>query len=389
MRFDFYVSAMSVSDLHGGGLTLQRVLGDDLEDIAYFIHVNRFGSDIPISPKFQSRSIDIPSLWDSDIARKILGRTLSAKLSRMPVMIKLHSKHTAKVIKTRFGKKRELHALICPQGADAINAIHQLKKVKRVKYITWVMDDHLLQYVNGVWQYPEFVENIFADHLRKAQHVFVISPAMQQFYEERFGVSSTVLFGSSDRPEDAPEYCVNKESALRIGYFGAVASWQHDALLAVKNAIEDTSTKLDIYSGVEEFPAELQSAEVNFKGRVAPHEVQTTMLDYDAMLLPISFEDGLRNMSQFNIATKMSEYLACGIPIVVVGPPYAAMVNYLQEHNAAIVISSNAKDDIINGMEQLRSEALIQEILKNAETLVNTEVGTLPMRKRWSSVVNS
>ncbi len=37
MKFDFYLSEMSVSDKHGGGLTLQRILGADLNDIDHFV----------------------------------------------------------------------------------------------------------------------------------------------------------------------------------------------------------------------------------------------------------------------------------------------------------------------------------------------------------------
>jgi hypothetical protein len=52
MKFDFYLSEMSVSDKHGGGLTLQRILGADLEDIDSFIHVNRFATDLPVKGRF-------------------------------------------------------------------------------------------------------------------------------------------------------------------------------------------------------------------------------------------------------------------------------------------------------------------------------------------------
>lgn len=37
-----YLSAMAVSNLHGGGLTVQRVLGDDLARFAGFVHASEF-----------------------------------------------------------------------------------------------------------------------------------------------------------------------------------------------------------------------------------------------------------------------------------------------------------------------------------------------------------
>jgi hypothetical protein len=46
MGIDFYLSEMSVSDRHGGGLTLQRVLGDDLDRIRLFAHISRFAENV-------------------------------------------------------------------------------------------------------------------------------------------------------------------------------------------------------------------------------------------------------------------------------------------------------------------------------------------------------
>jgi glycosyltransferase involved in cell wall biosynthesis len=389
MKFDFYLSEMSVSDMHGGGLTLQRVLGNDLDDIPYFIHVNRFATDIPTSDNFSGKSINLPSSWDSDKVRNVLGRTLSAKISRTPTMIRQHARYVATVINNKFKGGEELCALVCPQGANAIYTLYELQKHRPVKYITWIMDDHLIKYVNGNWQYPPYIEPVFAKHLHKAEHVFVISPAMQEFYKSRFGVESTVLFGSSNIAEAVEEYIVNLNKPLRIGYFGAVANWQRDALIAVADALKGTDTQLHIYSGVDELPNGLQVHGVHFKGHIAPHEVQATMRNYNAVLLPISFKDELRNMSGFNIATKMSEYLACGVPIIAVGPAYSAMVKYLVEHEAAITIASTQKEDIANAISLLRDQKQVSHLLKNAQDLVKNEVGIQPMHKKWLSVINS
>jgi glycosyltransferase involved in cell wall biosynthesis len=389
MKFDFYLSEMSVSDLHGGGLTLQRVLDNNLDDIPYFIYVNRFATDIPASQKFSDQSINLPSSWDSDKVRKVLGRTLSLRISKTATMIRQHARYAATVINNKFKGNKELSALVCPQGANAIYTLHELQKHCSVKYITWIMDDHLIEYVNGNWQYPQYIEPVFKKHLRDAEHVFVISPAMQEFYKLRFGVESTVLFGSSNIAEVKEEYVVNINKPLSIGYFGAVANWQRDALIAVADALKGTDIQLHIYSGVDELPNGLQMREVHFKGHIAPHEVQATMRNYDAVLLPISFKGELRNMSQFNIATKMSEYLTCGVPIIAVGPAYSAMIKYLVKHTAAITVSSNQKRDITNAISLLRDKEHISNLLENAQNLVNSEVGTQPMHKKWLSIINS
>ncbi|TFF38820.1 glycosyltransferase family protein [Mucilaginibacter psychrotolerans] len=387
MKFDFYLSEMSVSDKHGGGLTLQRILGDDLDDIAHFIHVNRFAADLPARNEFLKRSKDLLSVWESDFMRKLIGRSRASKISMMLWAIQTRANMAARKMAAIFNDKQVITGLVCPQGANAIFALEALKKRKKVKYITWVMDDHLVRYVDDRWQYPEGTEGVFARHLRGAEKVLVISPTMQRFYKERFGVVSTVLFGSSGLLQGAGQFEV-KQGSLKIGYFGAVAAWQKDALAAVAAALKGTDVQLDIYSGIEKLPAELEVDGLHFKGSVAPELVLAHMQNYDAVLLPISFKQKMRNMSEFNIATKMSEYLACGVPILAVGPAYAAMIAYLDEHDAAITVVSTEENAIRDGFKYLRNPQLVARILKNAQKLVVDEVGSMPMRGVWQAVVN-
>jgi glycosyltransferase involved in cell wall biosynthesis len=387
MKFDFYLSEMSVSDKHGGGLTLQRILGADLNDIDHFVHVNRFAMDLHVKDGLPGQSHDLLSIWESDWVRKLIGRSRASGMSKRLGMIKLHANGAAKKMVAIFKHKQELTGLVCPQGANAIFTLEALKKIKQVKYITWVMDDHLVSYENDAWHYPAGTEAVFAKHLREAKHVFVISPAMQAFYKERFGVESTVLFGSSGMVEQGAS-SKKIRGPLKIGYFGAVAAWQRDALKAVASALNGTDTELYIYSGVERLPADILLDGVHFKGSVAPQDVLTEMQNYDAVLLPISFQQKIRNMSQFNIATKMSEYLACGVPVLAVGPPYSAMIHYLNDYKAAITVASDKENDIREGFKQLRNAQYVAELLKNAQKLVTDEVGSGPMRRVWASVVN-
>jgi glycosyltransferase involved in cell wall biosynthesis len=389
MNFDFYLSEMSVSDLHGGGLTLQRVLGDDLSAIKRYVYVDRFANDLPASSKYADKGIYIEPLWQTDYVRKIMGRSVAALLGKKMFFIKQYANTAAKVISNKITGKNELNGLICPQGANSILVLEALKQRRRVKYITWIMDDHLLEFKEGEWVYPAGIGRIFKNHLQQAEHVFVISPAMQKFYQERFDVQSTVLFGSSDMVNGIPQSVTAADDGLKIGYFGAVAGWQLDALVAATKAAAGKNIQIHIYSGIQTLPDALNLPGVQFKGKLKPDEVLATMRNYNAVLLPLSFTEKFRNMSQFNIATKMSEYLASGVPIVALGPPYAAMINYLEDNNAAIVISSTEVDKINKGLELLNNKEHIIRVLNNAQKLVKAHTGTLPMHKNWASIINN
>jgi glycosyltransferase involved in cell wall biosynthesis len=382
MKFDFYLSEMSISDHHGGGLTLQRVLGEELKNIDHLIYVSRFAADIDTIPALKSKIYNLTSPWDSDFMRRIIGRTGANSISKNLSVIKIDAKKAASAIVKRIKKADTISGLICPQGAQSIYTIEALKKHVQVKYTTWIMDDHLISYQNGKWVYPLGVEAVFAKHLQEAEHVFVISPIMQQFYQDRFGVKSTVLFGPADPPKEknAPRHIASK---IRIGYFGAITDWQMDAVHAVANALDKAGPELHIYSVVDRLPDEINVEGVFFMGRLPHNEVLNTMQKYDAILLPMSFSEKKRSMSEFNIATKMSEYLASGVPILAIGPPYAAMMKYLDEHVSAILVKSTDKITIKNALEQLNDRALIDLILSNAKNCVVSETGTVAMQRRW------
>ncbi len=388
MKFDLYLSEMAITDLHGGGLTLQRVMGNDLMQIKYFAHLSRFAYDLPAARRFGDKDIDLTSVWEGNAVRSIIGRSLAAAINDQSFIKKKAAEKAARALAGKFENDELINCLVCPQGLSSIYTLEALKRRHKVKYITWVMDDHVVQYNNGEWHYPKGVGQVLEKHLREAEHVFVISPAMQEFYHDRFGIGSTVLFSPFDLPANNAQPVHAEKQPFKIGYFGAVTAWQLDALNCVAKALTGTETQLHIYSGVEKLPEELCLDNVYLQEWVSPGQVLLTMRNYDVVLLPMSFLEKMRNMSAFNIATKMSEYLASGVPILAVGPPHAAMMKYLKGNSAAVVVEECDENAVRNAFNLLHYKEGIVEILKNAQNLVRNETGTLPMRKRWAEGIN-
>ena len=95
-KFDFYLSEMSVSDMHGGGLTLQRILGDDLDSINLFAHVSRFATDLPVNKKFLNKSVNLEVFWENDLVRRIIGDTMTSRISRTGYLLKKRAFISAK-----------------------------------------------------------------------------------------------------------------------------------------------------------------------------------------------------------------------------------------------------------------------------------------------------
>jgi len=131
----------------------------------------------------------------------------------------------------------------------------------------------------------------------------------------------------------------------------------------------------------------LKCAGVQLKGRIPSEQVLETMRQYHAIVLPISFLPEMRQMSELNIATKMSECLASGTPTLAVGPAYAAMVRFLKQHTAALCVTEPSAEAMAAGLAQLRDVELRRALARAARTVAREQLSTQAMREVWSQGV--
>lgn len=379
----FLLSEMAVSDNHGGGLTLQRVLSSDLEGFDLFVHPGGFARQAPPARRFAPRSVRMDYWPDTVWSRRLLGCTLADRLARRPGLRRAFCRRAAVRMRALLRGRDRVRCLACPQGDFVLRILAEIRRGNPFPYVTWVMDDHCLRREGGSWSYDPEVEVLMRAHLQGAAHVFVISPALGRFYRDRFGVESTVLFGPAD-PVGEPRWDISSGGGpIRCGYFGHVGPWQADALEAFVNAaVGPGRATLDVWSR-QDLPEEIKVAGVIARGAAAPGDVVAKMREYDAVLLPISFKEALANMSHFNIATKMSECLASGTLALVIGPSDSAMVGYLAPEDSAVVVTSPEPEAVRRGVAALRDPELRRRVLSNARRLGDTRLSVEAARAMW------
>jgi len=376
-------SEMAVSDGHGGGLTLQRVLGSDLDAFDLFVHPGGFARQAPPARRFAPRSVQIDFWPDTVWCRRLLGCTMADRLARRPGLRRAFCRRAAVRMRALLRGRDRVRCLACPQGDFVPRILGDIRRGNPFPYVTWMMDDHCLRREGDSWRYDPEMEDLMRAHLQGAAHVFVISPALGRFYRERFGVEATVLFGPAD-PVGEPRWDISSGGGpIRCGYFGHVGPWQVDALEAFVNAaVSPRRATLDVWSR-QDLPEEIKVAGVSARGAAAPEDVVAKMREYDAVLLPISFKEALANMSHFNIATKMSECLASGTMTLAIGPSDSAMVDYLAPEDAAVVVTSPATEAMRRGVEAVRDPGLRRRVLANARRLVATRLSVEAARATW------
>ena len=109
------------------------------------------------------------------------------------------------------------------------------------------------------------------------------------------------------------------------------------------------------------------------------------MREYDAVLLPISFASTERHMTQFNIATRMSDCLASGTVTLAVGPEYAAMIQYLKSTEAAVIVTDPTKETLSEAVIKIRNQESRRPLLEAARVAIRTELSTLNVHSRWQA----
>src|SRR5262245_4547181 len=385
---DFYLSEMSVSNLHGGGITLQSVLGEDLDKIARFIHPMRFARDLPPVPEVLAKSEFVVNWLEEDATRQWLGCRPSDWLLNRGLVRSRHATRCASLLSGALEDKQTLRALVCPQSEMSVRVMESLRARHNTRYITWMMDDHVLRYASGRWAYPPGFRRLFESHLCGADTVFVISPVLQQFYEREFGVTSQVLFCPSGASSSPVYQDPCGDGPLTVAYFGRLWGWQLDGLIRFASALEQGKHRLDVYSPESNLPEELRVPAVEAKGFLPRNAVPEMMRKYAAVLLPLSFSEEHRNLVELNIATKMSECLASGTITIVVGPRYAAMARFLQPTAAACVLTEESLADWPIISRRLTNTDFRRQMLDAAHQLVVTELSTKQARARWRSALS-
>ncbi len=168
-----------------------------------------------------------------------------------------------------------------------------------------------------------------------------ISPFMRDAYRERYGVSGQVLYPS--RAVDCPDYAVPPERlretrpALTGAYAGSINSEGY------AHAIRQLAHSLAALGGQLLLFGPLCSEEIQSRGLNLPNVVPCGLVSFreliercraeaDFLYVPMSFDaHDLPNM-KLSFPSKLTDYTAAGLPLLVCGPAYCSAVRWVREN---------------------------------------------------------
>jgi glycosyltransferase involved in cell wall biosynthesis len=188
---------------------------------------------------------------------------------------------------------------------------------------------------------------------RYASRRLCISPEMEGLCATRYGVPGSVLY--PNRGEDLRarpfEACENlrRPPGLTLGFAGNLNFGYGEGILQMLPAVRAAGARLVIYGrpprGLAAPLAEALDC-CDLRGFSAPSELWGNIQrDCDAVWLPYPDLGGqMERLYSYHFPSKLPEYLALGMPVIVTGPAYATGMRWAQRNLGADLCAQNVSE---------------------------------------------
>jgi glycosyltransferase involved in cell wall biosynthesis len=204
----------------------------------------------------------------------------------------------------------------------------------------------------------------FKDVYAHAASRLCVSPYMEEEYRRRYGIPGSVLLPSrdSDTPLAQVSRRVRRRDGFVLAYCGSIPN--QDYVLRLRGAAEAMGSlkgRLDIYTNVSnETLARMGLAGANVRacGFLPARELHRVVAETaDGLLLPMSFAIDDRATMSVCFPSKLVEYTAIGLPVIVWGPTYSAGVRWVSEHGgSALAVTESDQAAFRAAVQRLSSD---------------------------------
>lgn len=206
-------------------------------------------------------------------------------------------------------------------------------------------------------QFRNWLDERFASVYRQAQSRLCASPAMACFYEERYGARATVLYPSraadcADFAEPPPRLA-DREKPFTIAFAGTINSRGYvRALAALQKALESVDGRLLIFGpSIGNLGLEHRNTEIC--GLFSSDELLMRLREKaDALFVPMSFDESDRANMELAFPSKLADYTATGVPLLIYGPSYCSAVAWAHE-NPGVAEVVEAETDLRGAIAKL------------------------------------
>ena len=192
--------------------------------------------------------------------------------------------------------------------------------------------------------FRSWLDRRFAEVFNQASSRLCVSPSMRDAYTKRYGQMAEVLYPlrAAKCPEfiSPPERLSNDDQRFTVAFAGTINSEGYvKALIALSGALVGVGGRLLVFGPITRAEARrlnLDLANVTFCGLLQwPELIAHLRRDVDLLFVPMSFSEADSLNMQMAFPSKLADYTAVGLPLLIYGPPYCSAVRWAQENPGA------------------------------------------------------
>lgn len=285
----------------------------------------------------------------------------------------------------------ELDDFIAKFRPDVIySPLGDIRIMKIVNKISVKYNIPLIPHFMDDWQNTMFAGNLFLiiprialilglrQIMSRAYYGFAISQKMATEYVKKFHKPFYPFMNcvADSYVADIPlnkTPAENGECQLKFCYSGGLHLNRYEILLAICEVLQqkqtDNNFKLSIFTKStdwERYGTEFKKFDfVKYMGFVNPDEIIDQLRGQDFLIHVESFEPKFVKYTRLSISTKIPEYLSLKKPILAIGPPDIASIEYLSSNNCALIIEKIHFETIASKINILLSDKLFNEAISN------------------------
>jgi glycosyltransferase involved in cell wall biosynthesis len=204
-----------------------------------------------------------------------------------------------------------------------------------------IMHDDWPRVANVPAQFRTWLDRRFGKVYQQASSRMCVSPFMRADYLKRYGCDSEVLYPSQAKEcpsfESVPSRLGRNDGPLTIAFAGTINSEGYiRALRALSESVSSLDGRLLIFGPTTHEEGKqigLGDAHVMFCGLLAPSELIVRLRnEADVLFVPMSFSESDRSNMEMAFPSKLADYTATGLPLLVYGPSYCSAVRWAHEN---------------------------------------------------------
>lgn len=216
--------------------------------------------------------------------------------------------------------------------------------------------------------FRKWLDRQFGSVYCQARSRLCVSPAMSHAYHQRYGEPSEVIYPmrAPDCPafDEPPEHLARSDKPFTIAFAGTINSKGYiQALVALQDALKPVGGRLLIFGPLTPELARqngLDSPGTEIRGLLSASDLLRCLREEtDCLFVPMSFDASDRDNMELAFPSKLADYTATGLPLLIYGPGYCSAVSWARE-NQGVAEVVEAEKELVESVERLANDPALR-----------------------------